>query len=74
MTEQRIAIVAGARTPIGRFAGAFRDTPAHELGAQAVTAALERSGVDAARVGEVVIGTIGQVASDAYIAPAAHGR
>ncbi|HCJ48935.1 MAG TPA: acetyl-CoA C-acyltransferase [Microbacterium sp.] len=68
MSEDRAAIVAGARTPIGRFAGAFRDTPAHELGAQAVTAALERSGVDAARVGEVVIGTIGQVASDAYIA------
>ncbi|WP_404444104.1 thiolase family protein [Microbacterium marinum] len=68
MSEDRAAIVAGARTPIGRFAGAFRDTPAHELGAQAVTAALERSGVDASRVGEVVIGTIGQVASDAYIA------
>jgi len=68
MSEDRAVIVAGARTPIGRFAGAFRDTPAHELGAQAVTAALERSGVDAARVGEVVIGTIGQVASDAYIA------
>lgn len=68
MTEERIAIVAGARTPVGRFAGAFRDTPAHELGAQAVRAALSRSGVEPSRVGEVVIGTIGQVAGDAYIA------
>ncbi|MFI8632636.1 thiolase family protein [Microbacterium sp. NPDC077663] len=67
-SSERIAIVAGARTPVGRFDGAFRDTPAHELGAQAVTAALGRSGVDPARVGEVVIGTIGQVAGDAYIA------
>lgn len=67
-SAERIAIVAGARTPVGRFAGAFRDTPAHELGAQAVTAALGRSGVDPQRVGEVVIGTIGQVAGDAYIA------
>lgn len=67
-SAERIAIVAGARTPVGRFDGAFRDTPAHELGAQAVTAALGRSGVDPQRVGEVVIGTIGQVAGDAYIA------
>ena len=67
-SAERVAIVAGARTPVGRFDGAFRDTPAHELGAQAVTAALGRSGVDPQRVGEVVIGTIGQVAGDAYIA------
>ena len=67
-SAERIAIVSGARTPVGRFDGAFRDTPAHELGAQAVTAALGRSGVDPQRVGEVVIGTIGQVAGDAYIA------
>lgn len=67
-SAERIAIVAGARTPVGRFDGAFRDTPAHELGAQAVTSALGRSGVDPQRVGEVVIGTIGQVAGDAYIA------
>ncbi len=67
MTEQRIAIVSGARTPVGRFGGAFKDTPAHELGAQATVEALRRSGIAPERVGEVVIGTIGQVASDAYI-------
>ncbi|WP_309128159.1 thiolase family protein [Microbacterium sp.] len=66
--RQKVAIVSGARTPVGRFGGAFRDTPAHELGAVAVVEALRRSGVDQARVGEVVIGTIGQVAGDAYIA------
>lgn len=64
---EKIAIVAGARTPVGRFGGAFKDTPAHELGAQAVVEALRRSGVASDRVGEVVIGTIGQVHSDAYI-------
>lgn len=67
MSGEKVAIVAGARTPVGRFGGAFRDTPAHELGAQATVEALRRSGVDPTRVGEVVIGTIGQVASDAYI-------
>lgn len=67
-SREKVVIVAGARTPVGRFGGAFKDTPAHELGAAAAVEALRRSGVDAARVGEVVIGTIGQVAGDAYIA------
>lgn len=68
MTErEKIAIVAGARTPIGRFGGGFKDTPAHELGAVATVEALRRSGTDPARVGEVVIGNIGQIAGDAYI-------
>ena len=67
MSEQKIAIVSGARTPVGRFGGAFKDTPAHELGAQVAVEALRRSGIDKDRIGEVVIGTIGQVHGDAYI-------
>lgn len=66
--QQKVAIVAGARTPVGRFGGAFRGTEAYELGAVAAAEALRRSGVAPDRVGEVVLGTIGQVASDAYIA------
>ncbi|MGY1550476.1 thiolase family protein [Microbacterium sp. A588] len=66
-SREKIAIVAGARTPVGRFGGAFKDTPAHELGAAATVEALRRSGIAPDRVGEVVIGNIGQVAGDAYI-------
>lgn len=66
--REKVAIVAGARTPVGRFGGAFKNTPAHELGAAAAVEALRRSGVSPDRVGEVVVGTIGQVAGDAYIA------
>jgi len=66
MTREKIAIVAGARTPVGSFGGAFRDTPAHELGAAAVTEALRRAGIGADQVDEVVMGCIGQVAGDAY--------
>ena len=40
--------------------------PAHELGAVAIPAALERSGVAAGEVEEVVMGCIGQVGADAY--------
>ncbi|MGV2984237.1 thiolase family protein [Microbacterium sp. AGC85] len=65
--SEKVAVIAGARTPIGRFGGAFRGTPAHELGVAATVEALRRSGLSPDRVGEVVIGTIGQVASDAYI-------
>ena len=66
MTEPRIVIVDGARTPIGSFGGAFKDVPAHELGAAAVKGALERAGVAAADVDEVVMGCIGQVGPDGY--------
>ncbi|MGP6170273.1 thiolase family protein [Microbacterium sp. A196] len=66
-SPDKIAIVAGARTPVGRFAGAFKETPAHELGAAAAIEAMRRSGIDPSRVGEVVIGNIGQVGGDAYI-------
>lgn len=65
-TRDRVVIVAGARTPIGSFGGALSGVDAYELGARAVTAALERSGVDAADVGEVVMGCIAQNGPDAY--------
>lgn len=63
---EKVVLLAGARTPIGSFGGAFRDTAAHELGAAAVTEALTRSGVSADEVGEVIMGNIGQVGPDAY--------
>ncbi|MBG6096255.1 thiolase family protein [Nocardioides luteus] len=66
MTKERIVVLDGARTPIGSFGGQFKDVPAHRLGAAAVTEALERSGVAAADIEEVVMGCIGQVGPDAY--------
>src|SRR5215211_6752355 len=45
MTQEKIVLVDGARTPIGSFGGMFKDVPGFELGATAATAALERSGV-----------------------------
>jgi acetyl-CoA C-acetyltransferase len=49
-------IVSAARTPIGRYGGAFRSTHPAVLGAVAARAALERAGVDPAAVDEVLIG------------------
>ncbi|MEE2035330.1 thiolase family protein [Rhodococcus chondri] len=65
-TPEPIVIVDGARTPVGSFGGAFKDVPAHELGATAVRAALQRSGVAAEDIDAVVMGCIGQVGPDAY--------
>ena len=53
-----VVIVSAARTPVGSFNGAFASTPAHELGAIAIRAALERAGVEPARVSEVIMGQI----------------
>ncbi len=53
----RAAIVATARTPIGKaYRGAFNDTPAVELAGHAVRHAVERAGVDPAEVEDVVMG------------------
>jgi acetyl-CoA C-acetyltransferase len=58
MASQDIVIVSAARTPVGSFSGAFATTPAHDLGAVAIKAALERAGVGAAEVDEVILGQV----------------
>jgi acetyl-CoA C-acetyltransferase len=51
-------IVAAARTPIGKFLGSLAPLTAPELGAVAIKAALERSGVPAGDVQEVIMGNV----------------
>ena len=51
-------IVAAARTPIGKFLGALAPLTAPELGAVAIRAALERAGVPADEVQEVIMGNV----------------
>src|SRR5215203_80454 len=53
-----IVIISAARTPVGSFSGAFATMPAHDLGAVAIKAALERAGVEAAEVDEVILGQV----------------
>jgi acetyl-CoA C-acetyltransferase len=53
-----IVIASAARTAVGSFNGSFANTPAHELGAAAIKGALERAGVAAADVDEVIMGQI----------------
>ncbi|MFB9660446.1 acetyl-CoA C-acyltransferase [Glycomyces mayteni] len=56
--QESTVILAAARTPIGRFGGSLADVPATALAGAAIRAALERSGVDPARIGQVVLGHV----------------
>src|SRR4029077_310309 len=51
-------IVAGARTPIGKLSGAWRASPAAELGGAGIKAALERAGVGPDEVEHVLMGQV----------------
>jgi acetyl-CoA C-acetyltransferase len=58
MAENDIVIVSATRTPVGSFSGALSPLPAHELGAIAVKSAIEKAGVKADEVDEVILGQI----------------
>ncbi|MGH9712478.1 MAG: acetyl-CoA C-acetyltransferase [Candidatus Acidiferrales bacterium] len=58
-------ILHGARTPMARYAGAFDQTSAIELGAAASREAIKRSGADAAEFDHVVFGNVMQTSADA---------
>ncbi len=53
-----IVIASAARTPVGSFNGSFANTPAHELGATVIAAALERAGVEAGEISETILGQV----------------
>ena len=53
-----VVIVSAARTPVGSFNGALSSLQAHELGKIAIMAAVERAGITAADVGEVIMGQV----------------
>jgi acetyl-CoA C-acetyltransferase len=57
-----IVIVSAARTPVGSFNGSLSTLPAHELGKIAIQAAIERAGIQASDVNEVILGQVLQAA------------
>ncbi len=63
-----VVLVEGVRTAIGRFGGSLSPLPASELGAAVIREVLRRTGVDPAQIDDVIMGCVGQVAEDAYIA------
>lgn len=53
---ESIVIVGAARTPMGGFQGDFSSLSAHDLGGAAIKAAVQRAGIPADAVGEVLFG------------------
>ena len=58
MASAETMIVTGVRTPMGAFMGALAAVPASQLGATCVKALVERTGVPADRVDEVIMGNV----------------
>ncbi|MGI0132436.1 MAG: thiolase family protein [Thermoplasmata archaeon] len=56
VAPRRVAILSAVRSPIGKFGGTLRFTPAIELGALVARASLERAGIPASEIPEVVFG------------------
>jgi acetyl-CoA C-acetyltransferase len=56
MPLRDVVILGAQRTPIGKYGGSFRDVHPAELGAVASRAAIERSGLNASDVEEVLMG------------------
>jgi acetyl-CoA C-acetyltransferase len=58
MGQREVVVVAGVRTGIGDYGGALKDIPATQLGATAIHAVVDRAGIDPARIGHVVMGSV----------------
>jgi len=55
---QDVVIVAAGRTAIGGFGGSLANVPAHELGATVIKGLLEKSGLKAEQIDEVILGQV----------------
>ena len=68
MTLREAVVVDAVRTPIGRFGGALAPLGASDLGARAMKALLERTGLPGSEVGHVIMGCTLQFGENAYLA------
>ena len=65
-----VVIVSGVRLPVGSYGGSLKDVSAIDMGAMVVKEAVKRAGIDPSVVDEVVIGQVGEVAENGFIARA----
>src|SRR2546422_6992583 len=64
MFPTEVVILAGARSPMARYAGLFQNTSAIELGACAAREAIRRAGTDPAEFDHAVFGNVIQTSRD----------
>ena len=65
-----VVIVSGVRLPVGSYGGSLKDISAIDMGAMVVREAVKRAGIRSSDVDEVVIGQVGEVAENGFIARA----
>ncbi len=58
MTQNQVVIASAVRTPLGAFLGSLKNVKATDLGALVIKEALNRAGVKAEQVDEVVMGNV----------------
>ncbi|MES2961360.1 MAG: thiolase family protein [Pseudomonadota bacterium] len=66
--KERIAIIAGYRSPMGKAGGALKNVTAHDLGARIAKEVVMRSKVDPEMIDEVIVGNVAQPGEAANIA------
>lgn len=63
-----VVILSGVRTAIGTLGGSLAETSASDLGAAVIREAVSRAGLTPEQIDQVILGCVGQVAEDGYIA------
>ena len=61
-------VLSACRTPIGSFGGVFKDLSAVDLGAVVIREAIARAGIDAAQIGDVIMGCVLQAGAGMNVA------
>ena len=67
---KEVVVVSGVRLPEGSNGGSLKNTPAIDMGAMVVKEAVKRAGIEPSVVDEVIIGQVGEVAENGFVARA----
>lgn len=65
-----VVIVSGVRLPVGSFGGSLKNISAIDMGAMVVKEAVNRAGISPSDVNEVIVGQVGEIAQDGFVARA----
>ena len=65
-----VVIVSGVRLPVGSFGGSLKNISAIDMGAMVVKEAVSRANIQPSDVDEVIIGQVGEIAEDGFVARA----
>lgn len=67
---KEVVVVSGVRLPVGSFGGSLKNISAIDMGAMVVKEAVNRAGIQPGDVDEVIIGQVGEVAENGFVARA----